>query len=57
MPLISWGLSRYPYYSRTTCCEIVCNHLSVLCCCNAGYSDDDEDDDDDNYHRGASKTD
>jgi hypothetical protein len=55
MPIISWGLSRYPYYDGESCCQIICTYLSVLCCCQADYSDD-EDDDDDGYYGGAIKT-
>jgi hypothetical protein len=69
MPIISWGLSRYPYYDSKSFCNIICENLAVLFCCQADYSDDEEDDDDDydttqstssspnDYVRGANKTD
>jgi hypothetical protein len=66
MPIISWGLSRYPYYDGASFCNILCEHLSVLFCCQADFSDDEDDDDYDgdstasssnDYVRGASKID
>jgi hypothetical protein len=47
MPIINWGLSRYPYYEGNRgVCDCLYECLCVIFCCKAGlveYNDYDSD--------------
>jgi hypothetical protein len=50
MALISWGLSRYPYYdTKGGMCDFLYECMRVLFCCQAGHVDSNDSDCDSDY--------
>ena len=50
MAIISWGLSRYPFYDNNgSCCDYIYECLCVIFCCKAGLVDSNDSDSDSEY--------